>query len=40
MQDTFIAATALENNLTIATRKVKDFSDIAGLQISNPWEKG
>ena len=40
VQDTFIAATALENNLTIATRNVKDFSDIAGLQISNPWEKG
>ncbi|MCL2283912.1 MAG: type II toxin-antitoxin system VapC family toxin [Fibromonadales bacterium] len=39
VQDTFIAATALENNLTIATRNVKDFSDIAGLQISNPWEK-
>jgi predicted nucleic acid-binding protein len=38
VQDTFIAATAIENNLTIVTRNVKDFSDIAGLKISNPWE--
>jgi len=39
VQDTFIAATALENNLIIATRNVKDFSDITGLKILNPWEK-
>jgi predicted nucleic acid-binding protein len=39
VQDTFIAATALEHNLTIATRNVKDFSGIAGLKILNPWEK-
>jgi predicted nucleic acid-binding protein len=38
VQDTFIAATALENNLTIATRNVKDFFGIAGLKILNPWE--
>jgi predicted nucleic acid-binding protein len=37
VQDTFIAATALENNLIIATRNVKDFSDITGLKILNPW---
>ncbi len=39
VQDTFIAATALENNLIIATRNVKDFSGIDGLTILNPWEK-
>jgi len=38
VQDTFIAATALENNLIIATRNVKDFFGIAGLKILNPWE--
>jgi predicted nucleic acid-binding protein len=35
--DTFIAAAALENDLTLVTRNVKDFSDIAGLKILNPW---
>jgi predicted nucleic acid-binding protein len=38
IQDTLIAATALANNLAIATRNVKDFKDIAGLSIFNPWE--
>ncbi|MDR3000889.1 MAG: type II toxin-antitoxin system VapC family toxin [Fibromonadaceae bacterium] len=37
VQDTFIAATAIESNLTVVTRNVKDFSDIAGLKILNPW---
>jgi len=39
VQDTFIAATALENDLIIATRNVKDFFDIPRLKILNPWEK-
>jgi predicted nucleic acid-binding protein len=38
IQDTLIAATAIANNLAIATRNVKDFKDIAGLSIFNPWE--
>ena len=38
IQDTLIAATAMANNLTIATRNVKDFKDIAGLSIFNPWD--
>ena len=38
LQDTFIAATALANNLAIATRNTKDFKDIAGLSVYNPWD--
>jgi len=38
VQDTFIAATALKNKLTIATRNVRDFKDIPGLSVFNPWE--
>jgi toxin FitB len=35
--DGFIAATALEHGLTIATRNVKDFDGL-GVAIFNPWE--
>ncbi|WP_228777398.1 type II toxin-antitoxin system VapC family toxin [Lonepinella koalarum] len=35
--DAWIAAIALEHNLTLATRNVKDF-DIAELKIFNPWD--
>ncbi len=35
--DAVIAATALVNNLTLATRNVKDFNKISGLQIYNPF---
>ena len=38
IQDTLIAATAIANNLTISTRNIKDFKDIPGLSIINPWE--
>ena len=38
IQDTLIAATAMANNLVIATRNVKDFRDIAGLSVFNPWD--
>ena len=38
IQDTLIAATAIANKLTIATRNVKDFKDIGGLSVFNPWE--
>jgi predicted nucleic acid-binding protein len=36
MMDGFIAATALTNGLTIATRNTKDFEGL-GLSIINPW---
>jgi predicted nucleic acid-binding protein len=35
--DGIIAATALEHNLTIATRNVKDFAGL-GVGLVNPWE--
>ncbi len=34
--DGLIAATALEHDLTIVTRNVKDFADL-GVRIFNPW---
>jgi len=37
MADGIIAATALEHNLTLVTRNVKDFEDL-GLSILNPWD--
>ncbi len=36
-EDAQIAAIALANNLTLATRNVSDFEDIDGLHIVNPW---
>jgi predicted nucleic acid-binding protein len=36
--DGLIAATALEHELTIVTRNVKDFTGL-GVQIFNPWER-
>jgi predicted nucleic acid-binding protein len=35
--DLIIAATALEHNLTLVTRNVKDFAGL-GITILNPWE--
>jgi predicted nucleic acid-binding protein len=35
--DGFIAATALEHDLTVVTRNVKDFDGL-GVGIFNPWE--
>lgn len=36
-RDTFIAATAIVNGLTVVTRNVRDFTSVATL---NPWEPG
>ncbi len=38
VEDGQIAATALSNNLMLATRNVKDFAAIDGLEIINPFE--
>ena len=38
LADCLIAATALEHKLTLATRNVADFEDIAGLKFVNPWQ--
>jgi len=35
--DGLIAATALEHDLAVVTRNVKDFTDL-GIAIFNPWE--
>ncbi len=37
VMDSFIVATALKNNLIIATRNVTDFIP-CGVQVINPWE--
>ena len=38
LADCLIAATALEHQLTLATRNVADFEDIVGLKFVNPWQ--
>lgn len=35
--DGFIAATALEHDLTVVTRNVKDFAGL-GVTVFNPWD--
>jgi predicted nucleic acid-binding protein len=37
--DALIGATALVNNLKLVTRNTKDFINIPGLEIINPWGK-
>jgi predicted nucleic acid-binding protein len=37
--DSLLAATALTHHLTLATRNVKDFVDVEGLKILNPWDE-
>jgi predicted nucleic acid-binding protein len=36
--DLLIAATAIAHDLPLATRNVRDFYDIPGLVVVNPWE--
>jgi predicted nucleic acid-binding protein len=36
MADGLIAATALEQDLTVVTRNVRDFADL-GVGMFNPW---
>lgn len=38
VEDAQIAAIALTNGLTLATRNERDFDLIAGLSIANPWQ--
>jgi len=35
--DSLIAASALARNLTVVTRNTKDFENIEGLDLLNPW---
>ncbi|HVZ87359.1 MAG TPA: type II toxin-antitoxin system VapC family toxin [Polyangia bacterium] len=39
MADGLIAATALEHDLTVATRNVRDFADL-GVHVFDPWSPG
>ena len=39
LPDAIIAATALVYKLTLLTRNVEDFKNIAGLVTINPWEQ-
>lgn len=39
LEDAQIAAVALVGGLTLATRNIKDFSDIKGLSLVNPWSE-
>jgi predicted nucleic acid-binding protein len=39
LPDAIIAATAIAYDLTLLTRNVGDFKNIAGLQLQNPWDK-
>ena len=36
--DSLLAASALVYNMKLVTRNVKDFQDVPGLEIVNPWE--
>jgi predicted nucleic acid-binding protein len=38
IKDSFIAATALAHHLTLLTRNIRDFENILGLRVSNPWD--
>jgi predicted nucleic acid-binding protein len=37
--DSLIAATAAARNLTVVSRNTRDFEDIGGLLLLNPWEE-
>ena len=36
--DSQIAAAAITHHMTLVTRNVKDFEDIEGISLINPWE--
>ena len=38
IDDSIIAATAINHNMTLVTRNVKDYNDIPGISLINPWE--
>jgi toxin FitB len=37
-EDAQLAAIALANGITVATRNTKDFENIDGLTLANPWQ--
>ena len=38
MVDSLIASAAIKHRLTLITRNIKDFEDIEGIMLINPWE--
>jgi predicted nucleic acid-binding protein len=36
-RDALIAATAIEHDMAVVTRNVKDFARFDGLDVVNPW---
>jgi len=36
--DSLIASAAIERHMTLVTRNTKDFEDIEGIMLVNPWE--
>ena len=36
--DSLIASAALTHHMTLVTRNTKDFEDIEGIMLINPWE--
>jgi predicted nucleic acid-binding protein len=38
VEDAQIAAIAVANGVSLVTRNVRDFADVAGLAVINPWE--
>jgi len=38
MADSQIAAAAITHHMTLVTRNIKDFAEIEGIMLLNPWE--
>jgi len=38
VSDALIGATAIANNMVLATRNTRDFGRFPGLEVLNPWE--
>jgi predicted nucleic acid-binding protein len=38
LPDAIIAATAIQNDLTLLTRNIKDFTKVKELKVYNPFE--
>jgi predicted nucleic acid-binding protein len=36
--DMMIAAAAITHHMTLVTRNIKDFDDVEGIMLINPWE--
>jgi len=38
IDDSLIAATAINHNMILVTRNIKDYNDIPGITLINPWD--